>query len=110
MALHRQSCLPCRDGQPPLAPAECRRLLSELQDWHLVENHHLCKRWSFADFASALAFLQQAAEVCEAENHHAEFELGWGRLQAKIWTHQIDGLTASDFVLAAKFDRLTHPA
>jgi len=30
--------------------------------------------------------------------------LSWGKVTVTIWTHKIDGLTESDFVLAAKFD------
>ena len=55
---------------------------------------------------SALDFVNSAGSICEAEGHHADFDLGWGRVGAKIWTHKIDGLTESDFILAAKFDQI----
>ena len=71
-----------------------------------MENHHLTRTWSFQDFASALEYTNQLGEICEQQNHHADFELGWGRVVAVIYTHKIDGLTESDFVLAAKFDTI----
>lgn len=106
MELHEQRCVPCRGGVPPLGPQRCAELHAQLRDWALIENHHLEKEWRFPDFAAALAFVNRAGAVCEAEGHHADFELGWGRARARIWTHKVDGLTESDFVLAAKLDRV----
>jgi 4a-hydroxytetrahydrobiopterin dehydratase len=106
MELHEQRCVPCRGGVPPLAPQRCAELHAQLRDWALIENHHLEKEWRFPDFAAALAFVNRAGAVCEAEGHHADFELCWGRARARIWTHKVDGLTESDFVLAAKLDRI----
>ena len=45
-------------------------------------------------------------EICEEEGHHADFELSWGRVKVMIWTHKIDGLNESDFILAAKIDKI----
>ena len=73
-------------------------------DWSIVDGHHLTKRYEFSDFVSALAFTNQVGEVAEANGHHPDIQLGWGRVVLDIWTHKIDGLTESDFVLAAKCD------
>jgi 4a-hydroxytetrahydrobiopterin dehydratase len=81
-------------------------LLAQLQDWAVIEGHHLAKDWRFPDFASALGFVNRAGALCEEAGHHADFELGWGRVAARIYTHKIDGLAEADFVLAARFDRL----
>ena len=100
-------CVPCEGGVPPLTTTEQAELIPHLDgDWRVVDGHHLERTWSFPDFASALGFTNAAGAICEAENHHADFELGWGRVKATIWTHKIDGLTESDFVLAAKLDRI----
>ena len=102
-----KSCVPCEGGVPPLTEAERAGLTSHLGDeWSVVNGHHLECEWSFPDFVSALVFTNAAGTICEEQGHHADFELGWGRVKAKIWTHKIDGLTESDFVLAAKFDRI----
>ncbi|MDE0913377.1 MAG: 4a-hydroxytetrahydrobiopterin dehydratase [Candidatus Poseidoniales archaeon] len=82
-------------------------LLSQINgDWNLVEVHHLERVWTFRDFLEALDFVNQAGAICETEGHHADFEFGWGRVKAIIWTHKINGLTESDFILAAKLDRI----
>ena len=66
----------------------------------------LFRVWNFDDFATALVFLNSAAQICEEEFHHADFEIGWGKVGAVIFTHKIDGLTESDFILASKFDQI----
>jgi len=104
--LAKKSCIPCRGGIPPLTPGECASLLPSLRDWHLVDNHHLEKEWRFPDFATALKFLNRLGAVAEKEQHHPDLKLGWGKVRATLWTHKIDGLTESDFILAAKFDTL----
>lgn len=73
-------------------------------DWAVVDDHHLFKTYRFPDFVTALAFVNRVGAVAEAEGHHPDVELTWGRVAIKIWTHAIDGLTESDFVLAAKAD------
>ena len=75
-------------------------------DWKLIDTHHIERFWIFPDFESALLFVNAAGAICEEQNHHADFELGWGRAKAMIWTHKINGLSESDFFLAAKFDEI----
>lgn len=101
-------CVPCQGGVPPLAREEAEALLARLgpNGWHLVEGHHLEKEYGFPDFVSALAFVNRLGELAEREGHHPDVHLAWGRVRLAIWTHKIDGLTESDFVLAAKADRL----
>lgn len=106
MDLHERPCTPCQGGSPPLTEAEWAPLLAQLQDWVVIDGHHLEKSWRFADFAGALAFTNRAGALCEEVGHHAGFELGWGRVVIRLWTHAIQGLAEADFVLAARFDRL----
>ncbi len=107
MALHEKRCVPCEGGVPPLTADEQAPLLSELNDdWNVVSDHHLERTWGFADFAAAIEFVNAAGAVCEEQFHHADFDFGWGRAKVTIWTHKIDGLTESDFVLAAKLDQI----
>lgn len=104
--LATKKCVPCRGGIPPLGAEEIRPLLGQLDGWEAVEHHHLNKTFSFEDFVSALAFVNQIGEVAEAENHHPDLSLAWGRVGVQIWTHKIGGLSESDFILAAKIDAL----
>jgi len=103
--LARKSCEPCRGGVPPLARDQADALLDKLDGaWVVVDNHHLSRTWEFSDFALALAFTNRVGAIAESEGHHPDIHLAWGRVRLDIWTHKIDGLTESDFILAAKAD------
>ena len=107
LSLHEKRCIPCEGGTPPLGEDEISTLLVELNnDWEVIDSHHLERTWSFSDFQESLDFVNSAGAVCEEQFHHADFDFGWGRAKVTIWTHKIDGLTESDFVLAAKLDLL----
>jgi len=106
-SLSSKHCVPCRGGVPPLAGEDLRSLQEELGGgWRVVEGHHLHKAFSFPDFIAALEFTNRVGELAEAEGHHPDIRLTWGRVEIEIFTHKIDGLTESDFVLAARIDRL----
>src|SRR5579871_2155809 len=72
----------------------------------VVNEHHLKKSYAFPDFVKALAFVNQAGAIAEEQGHHPDLYLSWGKVGVEIWTHKIDGLTESDFILAAKLDRI----
>lgn len=108
--LASRDCVPCRGGVPPLAGEELERLAVALgHDWQVVDEHHLEKEFCFPDFVRALAFTNRIGALAEEQNHHPDIVLGWGRVRILLWTHKIDGLTESDFVWAAKAERL-YPA
>ena len=103
--LAAKQCIPCRGGVPPLKGADIATLLEKLGgDWTVVDEHHLEKEYGFADFATALEFTNRVGAIAEREGHHPDIYLSWGKVGIKIWTHKIDGLTESDFILAAKAD------
>ncbi len=105
--LAAKQCVPCKGGVPPLAGEELRKLHAELGgDWRLVDDHHLEKEYRFKNFQEALDFTNRVGAMAEEQNHHPEIWLTWGRVKLTIWTHKIDGLTESDFVWAAKAERL----
>jgi 4a-hydroxytetrahydrobiopterin dehydratase len=74
--------------------------------WKLMADHHLEKEFPFNNFRQALDFTNRVGQLAEAQGHHPDIYLAWGRVKLAIWTHKVDGLTESDFVLAAKVDRL----
>lgn len=106
MSLAEKRCVPCRGGVPPLEGAELDRLIQQVPGWEAVKGHHLVKTVSFPDFRSALDFVNRVGAVAEQEGHHPDLYLSWGKVEVHIWTHKIDGLTESDFILAAKIDRV----
>lgn len=105
-SLADKTCVPCRGGVPSLTAEEIRPLHEEVPDWGVVNVHHLERSFEFPDFRTALDFVVEVGELAEEQGHHPDLYLSWGRVDVEIWTHKIDGLTESDFVLAAKIDRL----
>jgi 4a-hydroxytetrahydrobiopterin dehydratase len=86
---------------------EIKKFMDELGgDWTVVDEHHLTNRWQFKDFREAQDFVTRVGELAEQQGHHPDICFGWGFAEVTIWTHKIDGLTESDFVLAAKIDRI----
>jgi len=104
--LAERQCIPCRGGVPPLAGEQITKLQSQLDGWEVVGEHHLRKQYKFSDFAASQAFVNRVGELSEEQGHHPDICYGWGRAEITIWTHKIDGLTESDFILAAKIDQL----
>ena len=104
--LAERECVPCRGGVPPMKADEIQNLLSQLTEWEAVADHHLRKQYKFADFRETLEFVNRVGELAETQGHHPDVCFGWGKAEITIWTHKIDGLTESDFVLAAKIDKL----
>jgi 4a-hydroxytetrahydrobiopterin dehydratase len=106
MQLAEKRCVPCRGGVPPLTREAIEQLLPQIPEWQVVDDHHLARTYTFPDFRTALDFVNRAGAVAEEQGHHPDLYLSWGKVGVQIWTHKIDGLTESDFILAAKFDRL----
>jgi len=104
--LYQRQCVPCRGGVPPLKGVALQGLISQLAGWQAVNEHHLQKTYRFVDFRESLQFVNRIGELAEAQGHHPDICFGWGKVDVTIWTHKIDGLTESDFVLAAKIDQL----
>lgn len=102
-----EKCVPCRGGVPPLKGAELAEVARELgSGWNVVDEHHIEKEFRFPDFAQALSFTNAVGAIAEREGHHPDIFLAWGKVGVKIWTHKIDGLSRSDFILAAKIDQI----
>lgn len=104
-----RTCIPCRGGVPPMERPLAQQMLAELgAEWQLRENGYLFleKTYRFKDFSEALDFVNRVGALAQEQAHHPDIYLSWGRVTVQIWTHKINGLTESDFVFAAKCDRL----
>lgn len=104
--LAAKNCVPCRGGVPPLKGAELEALGSQVPGWNVVEEHHLQKAFRFPNFRQGLDFVNRVGDLAEEQGHHPDIYLSWGKVDITIWTHKINGLTESDFILAAKIDAL----
>lgn len=104
--LASRHCVPCQGGVPRLRGAELTGYAQQVPAWSVVDEHHLRRAYEFNNFAGALEFVNRVGAVAESEGHHPDITFGWGYAEIRIYTHAIDGLSESDFILAAKIDAL----
>ena len=104
--LASKTCVPCRGGTPPLKGEELDDLRRQIPGWEVVEEHHLRRHFRFKNFRQALDFVNRVGELAEEQGHHPDVGFGWGYAEVTVYTHKIDGLTESDFILAAKISEL----
>lgn len=104
--LAQKQCVACRGGTPPLPEDKVRELLGQVKGWQVTNNHHIHKEYEFPDFVQALAAVNRIGALAEEQGHHPDIYLAWGKARVEIWTHAIDGLTESDFILAAKIEEI----
>jgi 4a-hydroxytetrahydrobiopterin dehydratase len=104
--LATKTCVPCRGGVPPLRGQELSSLHQQVPQWQVINEHHLTRKFTFPDFKTALDFVNRVGNLAEQQGHHPDILLVWGRVEITLWTHKIDGLTESDFIMAAKIDQL----
>jgi 4a-hydroxytetrahydrobiopterin dehydratase len=108
-ALREFHCVPCRGGVPPLTDAEIAALQPEAPQWQVIAPDGIARlerRFTFPDFATALAFTNRVGAIAEAEGHHPALLTEWGQVTVTWWTHKIKGLHRNDFIMAAKTDAL----
>ena len=106
MSLSRKECEPCKGGVSPLSGEELEQLKEQVDGWDVIEEHHISKTYKFPNFVKALAFVNKAGDIAEEQGHHPDIFLTWGKVSITICTHKINGLTESDFILAAKIDEI----
>jgi len=99
----------CREyppGTPPLTAEEAEELQRQVPAWEREGNSALRREFTFDDFSGAFGLVVRVALMAEAESHHPEIELEWGRAAFRTWTHTASGLSRNDFILAARIDLL----
>ena len=105
--LEKKTCVPCKKGQPPLTELQAGWLAREVPGWTLPPGEpRLCREFRFADFGAAMKFVNEVADVAEAQGHHPDIQIHYNRVNLVLWTHAIEGLSENDFILAAKINAL----
>jgi 4a-hydroxytetrahydrobiopterin dehydratase len=99
----------CREyppGTPPLSDGEAAELHRQVPAWERDAKGALRREFFFDDFSGAFGLVVRVALLAEAESHHPEIELEWGRAAFRTWTHTVRGLSRNDFIIAARIDLL----
>jgi 4a-hydroxytetrahydrobiopterin dehydratase len=107
--LSEQRCTPCTGQTAPLHGDRLHELARQVPQWTLHEQSRISRTFKFADFVSALDFVDQVGELAEEQGHHPDIHLSWGKVVIELTTHKISGLSENDFIMAAKIDELSEP-
>ena len=108
--LAKKKCVACDGNTPPFDTTEIHKYLKKVDGWDVKsdekDNFYLIKNFNFKNFEQSQIFVNQIGNIAELENHHPDIYFGWGYCKVKIFTHAIKGLAESDFILAAKIDKI----
>lgn len=105
--LVKRKCEACVPGTPPIDEERAAELHSQIDpSWSRDANRLLRRSFRFKNFRDAFGFATRVALIAEAEGHHPDFEIGWGKVDLTLTTHAAKGLTDNDFIMAAKIGRL----
>jgi 4a-hydroxytetrahydrobiopterin dehydratase len=108
--LAEKKCTPCEGGISPFDINEIHKYLKKVNEWNVLndknKNFFIEKEFKFNNYTASEIFVIKVGQIAEEEGHHPDISFGWGYAKIKISTHSIKGLAESDFVLAAKIDRL----
>lgn len=107
MTLTNKKCVPCERDTESLKIQRVQELLKELSYWKLsADIRSIHKTYKFKNWQEAHSFVNKISEIAEAEGHHPQIDLDWGRVGVALTTHAIKGLSENDFILAAKIDAI----
>lgn len=107
MKLSEKSCKPCHTDTKPFKGDQITAYKGMLDpEWVAEDEHHLFRSFKFDNFIHALDFTNRVGDIAEKEQHHPDIYLTYGKVEIKLWTHNIGGLSENDFILAAKIDEL----
>ncbi len=115
MDLLKKKCVPCEGGVKPFNHEEIEDFMGQVAGWSLSEEASdnlkkfgmgakFGKVYKFKDFIGAVNFVNNVAEIAEAEGHHPDIKINYNKVTLELSTHAIGGLSENDFILAAKVD------
>ena len=108
--LDKKDCIPCKGDIPKFDISEIHKYLKKVDGWDVKKNkkesYFLEKNFKFKNFSESQKFVNEVGNLAEAQGHHPDITFGWGYATIQIFTHKIQGLVESDFILAAKIDKI----
>ena len=91
----------------PLTAEQREQLLQDHPQWQAsADGLAIERRFAFADFSAAFAFMTRVALLAEAADHHPEWSNIYNRVDIRLTTHDAGGLSARDADMAARIDAL----
>ena len=109
--LSKKKCIPCDGNIPAMEINEIHKYLKKVDGWDvkkdIKESYFIERDFKFKNFQESQKFVNSVGDLSEEQGHHPDISFGWGYVKIKIFTHAIQGLAESDFVLAAKINNLS---
>ncbi len=103
--LLNKKCVPCEGGTLPITKEYAGEYMEKVPGWTLDDKGlKISKEYKFKDFIGAINFINQVAELAEAEGHHPDIHINYNKVLLELSTHAIGGLSENDFIVAAKID------
>jgi 4a-hydroxytetrahydrobiopterin dehydratase len=107
MDLTLKHCIPCEGGVAPMGKDQAHEYMAHALGWNLSDDtKNISKHFEFKDFKESMAFVNKIAELAESEGHHPDISIVYNKIDLKLSTHAIGGLSENDFILAAKINQL----
>ncbi len=107
MKLVDKNCLRIKKDSQPLTETKINTFIKQLDSkWEIIANKRLRRSFRFDNYLNGAKFVQNVAELSEKENHHPDIYLFYKVVEIELSTHEVNGLSENDFILAAKVDLL----
>jgi len=91
----------------PMTHDEAAAYLPQVHGWLLsTDGSEINRTWLFPDFAQAMIFVNSVADIAEEQGHHPDIYVWYNKVELKLSTHSIKGLSENDFIMAAKINEL----
>ncbi|MEO7400135.1 MAG: 4a-hydroxytetrahydrobiopterin dehydratase [Polaromonas sp.] len=101
---------PIHKNRRALSATEIVAQLSKLNGeqalgWRLIDDA-LEKTFTFKNYHETIGFVNAIAFIANAENHHPDLTVSYSRCTVRFNTHDVQGISVSDFFCASKVDAL----
>jgi 4a-hydroxytetrahydrobiopterin dehydratase len=106
--LTKKHCTTSGKSSKALTVSQLKQSLVEVPHWLLAgDGKRIRRKWVVKDFLAALDFFNRVGRIAQAQDHHPDLHLrGYRNVSIELSTHDLDGLSENDFIMAAKIDRL----
>jgi 4a-hydroxytetrahydrobiopterin dehydratase len=104
--LTEKHCVPCEVGTQPFDLETINGLLPMVPEWKLEDTTKIKRRFKFNNFIESMRFINEVAQLAEAEGHHPDIFVSYSYVRISLTTHNIGGLSENDFIMAAKIDEI----
>ena len=105
--LASRTCFACEGGTPPMPQSDIVSYISKVhQDWVVIKDHSIKRKFRFEDFKQAMEFVNKVADIANSEGHHPDIYIFYNIVELELYTHAVKGLSENDFIMAAKIDKI----